>query len=597
MDDLELIKQKINIVDLISEYLPLKKSGVNFKALCPFHNERTPSFMVSPERGIWHCFGCNKGGDIFKFLMEKEGMEFKDALDYLAKKAGITLKNTKREFSERDRIFEINQKAEQFFHYLLLEHPLGKEALNYLYGRGLKEKTIKEFGIGYAPLNWETLTKFLLKRGFLTKEIILSGLGVASRKSLPAGRQDCYDRFRGRITFPLIDTQNRILGFSGRILGTGEPKYINTSQTLVFDKSKFLFGLNLAKGEIKEKKEAILVEGEIDVILSYQVGVKNVVATKGTALTFDQIETLKKYTDNLSLCFDTDLAGDSASRRGIELADAASLNLKVIQIKEAKDPADLCLKDPKMWEKAILEAIPIYDYYLNSVARRYDIKEAKGKKEIFAELLPIWRKISDSLVKDHYIQKLASFLQVKEEIIRGQVNKKESFSASLAPREVLVKGRDDKIEPRDRRKLLEEYLLSLILHIPQTVTFVPNFPESLFTTEQLKQIYVLLVLFLDKIAFKGKAFKISEFVNFIPKELTSQIDRLYLIEIDEKLDSPAAWQKELNGVVLELKKMLIKASLEKLSLEIKNAQAFDKIERLDVLNKRFRDLSVKLKNL
>ena len=246
----ELIKQKINIVDLISEYLTLKKAGVNFKAPCPFHQEKTPSFVVSPERQIWHCFGCQKGGDIFTFLMEKEGMEFKEALEMLAKKAGIILKGGESKKDFKDRLYEVNLKAQEFFHYILIKHPLGKKAYAYLKKRGLTDSSIEQFGIGYAPNSWESLTRALVKRGFSISEIVTSGLAVPSKSG-------GYDRFRGRITFPLFDGKDKLRGFSGRVLIKQEPKYINTPQTPIFDKSQYLFGLNLAKAEIRNKKEAI----------------------------------------------------------------------------------------------------------------------------------------------------------------------------------------------------------------------------------------------------------------------------------------------------------------------------------------------------
>lgn len=596
MDDVELIKQKINIVDLLSEYLPLKKAGINFKALCPFHSERTPSFMVSPERGIWHCFGCNLGGDIFKFLMEKEGLSFSESLDVLAKKAGVVLKRVKKTTNTTDRLYQIHQKAQQFFHFLLIEHPLGKKALDYFKERGVKDETIKAFGLGYAPFSWESLIKFLKKRGFSSEEIITSGLGVPSQRDLSAGRQGCYDRFRGRIIFPLYDSQERLIGFSGRIIERGEPKYINSPQTPIFERSKFLFGLNLSKGAIREKNEVILVEGEMDMILSFQEGVKNIVASKGTALTEEQVETLKKFAGTISLCFDTDFAGDVAARRGIEIADRAGLNIKVIKIEGGKDPAELCLKDPKLWQIATTEAMPIYDYYLKSASVRFNPKEAVGKKGIFAELLPILRSISDSVTKEHYIQKLSSLIQVKDEIVRKEIDKKEAPSQKVIS-DILDRGKDNKIEIKDRRKLLEEYLLALILHIPRDITYIPGFPETLFTQESLKQAYVLLVIYLDSIAFKGKSFKINEFISSVPGELVSTVDRLYLMEIDDKIFVSKNWQKELDLVVSELKRMLIKSSLEKLSLQMKNAQDFDNLESLDILNKRFRDLSIKLKNL
>ncbi|MBI4036561.1 DNA primase [Candidatus Daviesbacteria bacterium] len=597
MDDLELIKQRINIVDLIQEYLPLKKSGVNFKALCPFHSEKTPSFMVSPERQIWHCFGCSRGGDHFKFLMEKEGMEFKEALEVLAKKAGVVLKRKagqKKDF--RERLFEVNLKAQEFFHYLLTKHQLGQTAKEYLKKRGVSDQSIQDFGLGYAPNSWESLSKFLLKRGFSAQELITSGLGVASKSG-------CYDRFRGRVTFPLIDTRDRILGFSGRVLGEDQgagAKYINTPQTTIFDKSSFLFGIHQTKGEIRSHNEAILLEGEMDVILSYQAGVKHVVAVKGSALTQGQIELLKKYTENLSLCFDTDLAGDWAARRGIEIADMAGLNIKVVQIKNGKDAAEVVLKDPQQWQSAISEATPIYDYYLNSVSQRYDSQDPAALRKISQELMPIWVKISDDLVRDHYIQKLAALVRTDEAILRKLVEKqRQTLKRPTNYSQVFHSGQSDDeiINPRSRRQLLEEYLITLLLHIPKDHLFVPGFPETLLMAEPLRQIFVLLVLYLDSISFKGRAFNINEFAKEISKELVEELDRLYLTQLDEKLVERRVWQKEVDGVVAELKKALIKASLERLSLEIKNAESFGKIEMVEILNRRFRDLSVKLKNL
>lgn len=590
MDDVELIKAKINIVDLISEYLPLKKSGVNFKSSCPFHDEKTASFVVSPERQIWHCFGCQKGGDMFTFLMEKENMDFKEALELLAKKAGIVLKQTENKKDLKDRLFEVNLKAQEFFHYMLTKHELGKKALEYLKKRGLTDESIESFGIGYAPNSWESLTKVLLKRGFLISEIIDSGLAVSSK----AGG---YDRFRGRITFPLIDGKDKLRGFSGRVLSPQEPKYINSPQTAIFDKSSFLFGINLAKSEIRNKKEAILVEGEFDVILSHQAGFKNVVACKGTALTEGQVDLIKKYTENISLCFDMDLAGDSASRRGIGIVEKAGLNIKVIEIEGGKDAAEAITDDVSLWQKAITDAQPIYDYYLVSTAKRFDISKPLDLKRIGMELIPVWAKIPDDLVREHYIQKLAAFLQTDDKVIRESIEK-ERLSLQKPYTQVLHQStKDNIVATRSRRELLEEYLIVLLLHPPKDLVFVPNFPETLFLKESFRQVYVLLVLYLDSISFKSKAFNINELSANLPKELLLEIDKLYLTELESKLLDAQNWQKELDGVVSELKKALIKASLEKLSFEIRNAQVFGKMEIIENLNKRFRDLSVKLKNL
>ncbi len=591
MDDLDLIKQKINIVDLISEYLPLKKAGVNFKAPCPFHQEKTPSFMVSPDRGIWHCFGCQKGGDIFKFLMEREGVDFAEALEILAKRAGVTLKRkNSKEKDKRQRLFDANLKAVQFYHHLLVKHPLGKVALEYLKKRGLTDQTIEEFNLGYAPNSWESLSGFLKKRGFTTQELIDSGLGVASKSG-------CYDRFRGRIMFPLIDIKSQVIAFAGRVLDKSEPKYINTPQTAIFDKSNFLFGLNLSKGEVKIKKQLILTEGEMDMIMSYQSGVKNVVASKGTALTQGQVELIKRHADNLLLCFDMDLAGDSASRRGIEMADAAGLNIKVIEIPEGKDPAELASKNIERWQEAVDRAEPIYDYYLRSVSARYNPKTAEGKRKIAEEMIPVLGKITDSFTREHYIQKLAALISTSDELLRKEIGRQGNALAPKFTTVVNLPVDKTRANIRSRRDLLEEYLMTLLLKIPSDITFVPSFPETLLLSENFRSIYVMLVLYLDNISFKGESFNIGDFVKTLPPELIPIVDRLYLSEIDDKLSSSRVWEKEIETVVAELKKALIKASLEKLSAEIKSAQAFDKMELLETLNRRFRDLSVKLKNL
>lgn len=591
MDDLDLIKQKINIIDLISEYLPLKKAGVNFKANCPFHQEKTASFMVSPERGIWHCFGCAKGGDIFKFLMEKEGIEFGESLEVLAKKAGITLRR-RADFKsdKKQRLFEANQKAAQFFHYILTEHSLGKKALEYLRFRGVSDETIKQFNLGYAPNSWESLSKFLRKRGFSNQEMIDAGLSVPSKSGV-------YDRFRGRVIFPLLDVKSQIIGFAGRVLLTGEPKYINSPQTLIFDKSQFLFGINLTKGEIKQANQTILVEGEMDMIMSFQSGVKNVVACKGTALTSGQVELIKRFADTIILCFDMDLAGDSASRRGIELADAQGLNIKVIQIPDGKDPAELVQKDIKAWEEAVAEAEPIYDYYLKSVIKRFSPKTAEGKRRISQELLPIWKKINDPMTFEHYLQKLAALLGVSEELLRDQIQKYKPGVETNYAKTLKTVDISPTSSSRTRRELLEEYLLALLLRVPKDIIFIPSFPETIFLDEHLRSLYVFLVLYLDSISFKGKVFKIDEFTKLLPQELISLSDKLYLHEIDDKFQSGKRWQAEVNLVILELKKALVKASLQKLASDIKNAQTFGKIELLSILNRKFRDLSLKLKNL
>lgn len=535
---------------------------------------------------------CARGGDVFSFITEKEGLTFPETLEMLAKKAGVVLKNrSSKDKKVNDVLLEIHIRAAEFFHYLLITHPTGKNALEYLHQRGLTDDTIKHFQLGYAPHSWDNLTKFLHKKGFSNQDIINSGLAVAS------GATGCYDRFRGRIVFPLSNIRGQIIGFSGRVLGIGEPKYINSPQTPIFDKSKFLFGIQDTKQSIRDKSAAILVEGEMDMLFSFQVGVTNIVATKGTALTSDQIELLKRYTDTLLLCFDTDLAGDAASRRGIEIADSLGLNLKVIQLIGGKDPAEVCLKDPALWQKAVDDATPIYDYYLDSVKRRFDINTSVGKKEIFHELIPIWQKITDPITKDHYIQKLSALLQTTDALILKELAKPLPTVASITPPTSSFEPEIPTPIPANRRQLLEDYLLALMLHLPDGHDFVPKFPETIFSIEENQQLFVLLVLYLDKIAFSSKNFDINAFSATLNEPLAAHLDRLYLLDLEESLTEAPSWQRELDKTVDALKKMFIKGSLERLSLQIKTAQSFNQLDTLNILNKKFRDLSVKLKNL
>jgi len=306
------IKEKLNIVDVIREYVPgLKQVGANHKALCPFHKEKTPSFIVSPDKQVWHCFGCDRGGDIFKFIMEIEGIEFKDALRILAKKAGIELKPWDRSLStKRSRLLKILDLASIFFQKTL-ESDQGKIAQGYLAKRKVNSSVAEEFKLGYAPDAWDKLLSFLKARGYKEQEIFEAGLTVKKG-------QRSYDRFRNRLMFPILDVHGNVVGFTGRILGKeieGQGKYVNTPQTLVYDKSRVLYGLSKAKEAIRKQDLCILVEGQVDVIASHQTGVKNVVAVSGSALTLPQINLIKRFTQNIALAFDVDIAGSSATKR------------------------------------------------------------------------------------------------------------------------------------------------------------------------------------------------------------------------------------------------------------------------------------------
>ena len=309
--DIEEIKSRLNIADIIGEYIRLDKAGANYRARCPFHNEKTPSFMVSAEKQIWHCFGCQKGGDIFGFVMEIEGLDFKETLKLLAEKAGVALKKTDfKAESKKTRTLEILELATKFYETQLWSGAGKIKILNYLKDRGLQKESIKEFRLGYAPAGWRNILTFLIGRGYSAQEIEKTGLLVKKDNG------DFYDRFRDRIIFPIADPMGKVVGFSARVAPGGDEsqaKYVNTPESEVYHKSKALYGIDKAKGEIKSKNFALLVEGNMDVVAAAQAGIKNTVAVSGTALTPDQINIVKRYTNNLKMFFDMDKAGEEAT--------------------------------------------------------------------------------------------------------------------------------------------------------------------------------------------------------------------------------------------------------------------------------------------
>ena len=473
------IKERLDIVEVIRDYLKLQKTGANFRAVCPFHSEKKPSFFISPARQIWHCFGCNSGGDIFRFIMQIEGVEFGDALRILAQRAGIELKRQDPKLrTERQRLFEITELATKFFERQLEASKTGQEAKNYLLRRGLNEESIKKWRLGYAPDIWQGLSDFLVGKGYKRDEVAKAGLAVS-------GREDSfYDRFRGRIIFPIFDLNSQVIGFGARIFGTDQKtttpsqktaegeviaKYVNTPATVLYDKSRVLYGLDKGKVPVRKKDACILVEGYIDVILSHQAGQENTVATSGTALTLQQLRILRRYSENLLTAFDMDVAGDNATKRGIDLAQSQGFNVKVITIPGEKDPADIISKDPENWENIIKEAKSIVEFYFQTVFSRYPTKERplspEEKREISKILLPVLKKIQNKIEQSHWVQQIAKNLQVKEEDIIEELNKLSSAKAN-EPFEGKDFSAEIEIKPKSRKEMIEERIIALLLRFP-----------------------------------------------------------------------------------------------------------------------------------
>jgi len=430
-DPVQDIKDRLTVEQVLGEYLSLRRAGVNFKALCPFHNEKTPSFMVSPERRTWHCFGCAKGGDIFTFVMETEGLDFREALEHLAKKAGVELPKfspkDKERASRSARLAAANEAALKFFEeQLQTKTPEAEVARRELVRRKLDDLTRDLFHVGLAPAAWDALTMALTKQGFSENELIGAGLVVAR----PAPKRGVYDRFRNRLTFPLVDVVGRVVGFSARALDPNEKmgKYINSPETEIYRKGRFLFALNHAKGEIRKRNFAILVEGQMDAISSHRVGVRNVAATCGTALTAEHLALLKRYTTNLVLAFDVDVAGANATKRGIDLAIASGFNVKVAKLPPGVDPDDLCRERPKEWGVAINQSEPIVDYYLRVSTAGRDLKRVEHKKAVARAVLPEVARLQDPVEQAHYLQKLGTLVGVDEVVLRRAIDRAKAAS-------------------------------------------------------------------------------------------------------------------------------------------------------------------------
>jgi DNA primase len=579
MDDVARVREKIDIVGLIQEYIPLKKMGRNFKALCPFHSEKSPSFVVSPERQIWHCFGgCAKGGDCFTFLMEYENLEFVEALRILAKKAGIELKTSSFQTglsSKKEKIYILNNKALEFYHFVLTKHPAGKRALSYLINdRKIDIRLIETFMIGFSPKSTNALSNYLInKKGYKKEDLIEAGLAFYKGN-------DIADFFRERIMFPLSDHRNNIVGFSGRTIDDKAfgGKYINTRDTIAYHKGSMFFGLNKAFDEIKKKDHGIVVEGEFDVISMFKEGIKNVVAVKGTALTEDQSRLLSRFTQNVSLCFDQDEAGYNATKRSLAVLEKEEFNITVVAITNGKDADEAIKNDPVTFKKAIKESIGIYDYLLLRLMSIHNKNTIEGKKKIADEILPALSRIENEIVKEHYLKKLSSELDTSYESISKQVErivKKEVVGQNAA----FVKT-----DRSSRKEVLEEYLLALIVQDEEVKTIFDKVIETLrdytFETPSYRKILdSLSVYFKNDSAFDSK-----KFLSMLPTELVKTFDTCFLTPLPKFLDGKT-YHEEVEKVARELRVIFLKNKIKATSLNLKNQEKEKHSKEIETLEK------------
>ncbi|TET84170.1 MAG: DNA primase [Candidatus Nealsonbacteria bacterium] len=565
LSPIDEIKNRLDIVEVIGSYLKLKKAGANWRALCPFHSEKTPSFFVSPARQIWHCFGCQKGGSIFNFIMEMEGVEFGDALRILAQKTGVQLKRQPPELrTERQRLYEICELATQFFEKQI-ESKTGEAVKEYLLGRGINKESLKKWRIGYSPDTWGGLSDFLISKGYKKEEVEKAGLVIKSETG-----DNFYDRFRGRIIFPIFDLNSQVVGFSGRIFKSEDTaKYVNTPSTLLYDKSRILYGLDKAKVEIRKKDFCILVEGNTDVIMAHQADSGNAVATSGTALTTSQLKILKRYSDNLFIAFDMDIAGETATKRGIDLAQIQGFNLKVVRLPSGKDPAEIISKNKKEWERSLKAAKSILDFYFKTAFSNQDVKTAEGKKEISKILLPVIRRIPNKIVQAHWIQELAKKLEVKEESVEEELKKVKPETFDLA----VELSQPQAPLPKTRREMLEERLITLILKSPQNLNLIEKNRLANFSP-QVQEILIKL---------GKKQTPDSEFFNYL--SLKAEVENE-----EEKEIVP-----EIKYCLEELQSLEIKNKLNQISKEIKEAEEEKDLKKIEKLTQEFNQLAKEIK--
>ncbi len=562
LSPIDEIKNRLNIVEVIGGYIKLQKAGQNFRALCPFHSEKTPSFFVSPTRQIWHCFGCGKGGNIFQFVMDVEGVEFGDALRLLAQKAGIELKKQDPKIkTERQRLYEICELTTKFFEKQLEQSKIGQSAKKYLLGRKISEDSLKKWRLGYAPDVWQGLSDFLNSQGYSQEEIKKAGLGLSSEQG------SFYDRFRGRIIFPIFDLNSKVVGFTGRVFKdkdkTETAKYVNTPQSLLYNKSQILYGLDKAKIEIRKKDACILVEGNTDLIMVHQHGFENAVAISGTALTSYQLNILKRYSNNLLIAFDMDAAGQTATKRGIDMAQSQDFNLKIIQLPTGKDPAEIIAENPEKWKKALDNAKSILDFYFHSAFSGKDLKNPEAKKEIAKILLPVIKRIPNKIEQAHWIQELSKKLEVKEENIEEELKK-------VRPGEPEEIKKLPAKPSKSRRELLGERLVTLILKAPQNLNLIEERCFSFFSSE-VEEILIKL---------KKKQEQNSEFFNYL----------FLKSETEERIEEEEI-RLEIQYCLKELSSLEIKNKLDRISQEIKKAEKEKDSKKIEKLLQKFNELA------
>ena len=551
---LDEIQDRLNIIEIIGGYIPLKRVGRNFKALCPFHREKTASFVVNPDKQIYRCFGCGQGGNVFGFVMKFERLDFPETVKMLAQKAGVNVPTnlTSSLSPQTDYLYKLNELASNYYRDLLCKSPEGNKAGAYLNKRGLAPETIEKFSLGWAANSWDSFLNFA--RGKEVKEIWLEKSGLV----LPGKERGYYDRFRDRLIFPIFNVKGQVIAFGARILDDSLPKYINSPETPIYIKGRNLYGLNFALGDIREKDFCLVVEGYLDLITPYQAGFKNIVASLGTSLTVEQVRLIKRYTKNVIMVYDADKAGETATLRGLDLFVEEDMLVKIATLPKGLDPDDFVRqKGEKEFEAIIKQALDLFDYKLGVLTSRYDVNDLWQKAKIVAEMLPTIAKIPNAVLKSGYIKRLSQRILVAVDDLLVEL-KKVKKDYSYLPSSPEVKHRTDTaIAPA------EKILASIMLEDNEAVAIVKNnLAVDDFSHPRIRR----MVQELFKLDAQGENFTAGKLMNHLEE------DGEIIPELVEMAETLGDRQKNLSDCIQKLKKDKHKNQLDFIHQQIKLAQ-------------------------
>lgn len=575
MDAVEDVKSRLNIEDVVNEYVQLKRAGRNWKGLSPFTNERTPSFIVSPEKGIWHDFSSGKGGNMFSFVMEMEGLDFKGALELLARKAGVDLSQYQTTRSSqnsqlKERLYDALEMATRFYQTHLKS---SQSTLDYVVKkRRFSRDIVVSFRLGYSPNNGSALIDFLTKKGFSEEEMQKAGL-TARRY-----RGGIQDMFRGRLMVPLMDPQGRVIGFTARLLEDepNAPKYINTPQTVLYDKGRHVFGLHLAKEAIRKSGFVVMVEGNLDVIASHQAGVVQVVATAGTALTEMHLKTISRFTGDVRLSFDQDAAGIAATERAIPIASKVRVGLSIVSIPSGKDPDELVRQDPKLWVSAIEKPRYALDWLVDKYRAQLDLTSAQGKRTFSDVLLRVIRQLPDEVEKEHYIDVIAKETGSSKQALFNKLRGIQS-DEERRPR------KKPKVEPVDAAAFdnskTQDHFLALMLMLPGMRSELSKITDEVLVSEERKSLFAFLLAHQDFAGGPTEAPpELSKLADYV-KILGLQYDELYRDREEPDLQSEAHYLR------VELIKQYVKTKKRALSIQMSDADESETMELLEQVKK------------